>query len=135
MKNFFPWIIIGLLLIVVGIGGYYWLNRAKVEVVSSEDEELELIRPLDMRISDIESHSFTVEWETKGEVTGYVKYGDTSTALPLMAQDIKGVEPRTTHKVVVDDLRPGRKYYFLVVSDGIMFGKDNRKLEVLTLSQ
>jgi hypothetical protein len=135
MKKLIPWIIVLILLVVLGAGAYFWIIKPDVSVSGSQLEGIAGFRPLDMRISEVRSDSFVVEWETKSEVVGYIKYGDTSTALPLMAQDEKGSEPCKSHRVVVDGLQPGRKYYFWVMSDNVAFGKDNRALEVLTLSQ
>jgi hypothetical protein len=134
-KKALPWIIVLLLLALLGFGAYYFIFNKDVSVSSNEMEGLEAIRPRNMQIKEVRSDSFIVEWQTNTEVVGYVKYGDTSTALPLMAQDVEGTEPRKKHRVIVDGLTPGRKYYFWVMSNDIAFGKENRALEVLTLSE
>ncbi len=135
MKKYIPWIIIVVLLGILGFGAYYFIFRPDVSVEGVDGEGLEAIRPRNMQITEVRTDSFVVEWDTNAAVVGHIKYGDTSTSLPLIAQDSEGTEPRRKHRVVVDGLMPGRKYYFWVISDDIAFGKDNRALEVLTLSK
>ncbi len=138
MKKF---IIIGISALVLVVSGYtlYWyLNKGDVEVVGSESsgqKNLESIRPRDMKIVETGKDYFIVEWETSSSVVGYVRYGDTSTSLQFMSQDVKGSVLLKHHRVRVGDLKPGRKYYFWVMSDGIAFGKNGRSLEVLTTSE
>ncbi|MEA3357553.1 MAG: fibronectin type III domain-containing protein [Patescibacteria group bacterium] len=135
MKKLVPWIIMILCVAVAG-GAIYWMVFKKdVSVESSVGVEIEAIRPKQMKISEIDSNSFTVEWTTQGRVLGYLKYGDTSNAPSLVAQEVGGTKLVTEHKVKVTDLIPGRKYYFWVMSDNIAFGRDGRALEVLTLSE
>lgn len=125
-----------LLAILGGIGYviYSVVLQSESEVVSSEMEGLEAIRPRNMRITENTGNSFTVEWEVADAVTGYVKYGDTSTSLGLIAQDIQGSGPSKKHTVRVSGLTEGKKYYFWVMSDDAAFGRDGRALEVLMVS-
>ena len=118
----------------IGYAVYSVVLQSDSSVVSSEMEGLEAIRPRNMRITENTGNSFVVEWEVAKSVSGYVKYGDTSTSLGLLAQDINGTESSKVHRVRVGDLTPGKKYYFWVMSDDVAFGRDGRALEVLMIS-
>ncbi|MBN2100941.1 fibronectin type III domain-containing protein [Candidatus Dojkabacteria bacterium] len=136
MKKFIPWIIV--ILVLTGTLAsilYVAVFKRDVEVSGGEEEGIERIRPRSMKITETGSDYFVVEWETRDSVAGYVKYGDTSSSISLLAQDVKGAEPTEFHKVRVGQLVPGRKYYFWVMSDDIAFGRNGRALEVLTLSE
>lgn len=132
MKNLFIIAVTLCVLGLVGFVGYVIIFDQDRDVSSSEIDGLEEIRPQNMRISEVGSDYFVVEWKTENDVSGYVKYGETSTAISLIAQDIDGTAPTRNHVVRVSNLLPGSKYYFWVMSDDVAFGKDGRALEVLT---
>lgn len=136
MKKYIPWIIAGFLLLSSAFTTYLLLiSDTKSEEGSNQSTEaLDQITPHDMRTSNVTSSSFTVTWTTKVKSTGFLKYGNTSNSISLIAQDVNGTEPRIDHKVVVSGLTAGKKYYFYVMSDGVAFGIDGRALEVLTSS-
>lgn len=129
--------VLATLLVLSGAGIYLLLTRENVSVSGTEEtlnqNDLEGIRPRKMKIVETGNDFFVVEWQTNSEVVGYIKYGDTSTSLQLMAQDVQGSTLLRSHRVRVDGLVPGRKYYFWVMSDNVAFGKSGRALEVLTL--
>ncbi len=135
MKKYIPWIIIGVIVIAGSIVSYlvFFSNGGS----DSQDDlsELDAIRPVNMKIENVTSTSFTVEWRTESEATGFVKYGNTSNSLSLIAQDVNGTEPRTSHQTMVSGLTAGKKYYFYVMSENVAFGRDGRALEVLTTSE
>lgn len=122
-------------LVGIALGVYMLVIRQDPTVIGGESEGLEVIRPRDMRIVEVEQDAFLVKWETKSAVSGYIKYGDTSNSITLMAQDVNGAVSSKNHEVRVSNLSPGKKYYFWVMSDDIAFGRNGRALEVLTLSK
>ena len=132
MKRVLPLISMVLVFITAGFAIYLWVIRPDPEVSSSESEGLEAIRPRDMKITGVGNDYFTVEWSVDTSVSGYVKYGDTSNSLTLIAQDTGGIVPARSHTVMVNNLTPGKKYYFWVMSDDVAFGRNGRALEVLT---
>lgn len=122
--------------VLVGVGGYYvYRQMAEAEVAGEEAVGLDEIRPRNMRIIDVRSDGFTVTWKVASSVSGYVQYGETSTSISRIAQDVAGAVGSIEHTVNVYNLEPGRKYYFWVMSDEVAFGKNGRALEVLTLSE
>lgn len=135
MKKFLLASIMVVLLVAVGIAGYIFIFRQDSSVAGSEAEGLEAIRPRNMRITEIAGTSFLVEWEVKSEVSGYLRYGDTSSSVSLIAQDLAGAVPAKKHSVRVTGLVPGKKYYFWVMSDEVAFGRNGRALEVLTIAE
>jgi hypothetical protein len=134
MKKYIPWIIGGVFVIASLATTLFLIfnddNSSSDEDLSALDE----IRPIDMKIEDVDSKSFRVVWKTKIETAGYIKYGNTSNSLSLIAQDVNGTDARKEHEVIVMDLSEGKKYYFYVMSDNVAFGRDGRPLEVLTIS-
>lgn len=131
MKYFLIAIFFACVLGGVGYAVYSVVLKNAGSVMSGETEGIEAIRPKDMRIVENNGNSFVVEWGTATEVTGYIKYGDTSVTLSLIAQDVAGNEAKKAHRVRIGNLTPGKKYYFWVMSDDIAFGRDGRALEVL----
>ena len=81
----------------------------------------------------ITTNSFTVEWQTKAEVVGMVKYGSDPKQLNFFALDEKGNIPTTTHRVKIENLKPKTQYYFEVISGQLRFNDDGKPLEVETL--
>ena len=127
--------IVGVIVLGGVVFGVYWLvTEREMGVAGEEVEGLEGIRPRDMKIIEVGDEYFVVEWEVERSVSGYVKYGDTSTGVNLIAQDLDGAVPSKKHTVRVSGLIPGKKYYFWVMSDEIAFGRNGRALEVLTVS-
>jgi hypothetical protein len=135
MKKYIPWIIGIVLVISLAVTIYLLLRPNDMVEEDVSVEELEQITPDNMKIEDITSSSFSVTWETEVESTGFVKYGNTSNSLSLIAQDANGTEPRIKHKIEISGLVSGRKYYFYVMSENVAFGRDGRALEVLTTSE
>lgn len=128
-------LVIGVLILAGIAFGVYWIvTEREVEVVGSEAEGLEAIRPRNMKITEVGPDFFVVEWDVGTSVSGYVKYGDTSSGVSLIAQDINGAVPAKRHTVRVSGLDTGKKYYFWVMSDEVAFGRNGRALEVLTVS-
>ncbi len=135
MKKF---IFAAILLVSLSIGAYgvyVIMTEDDVSVSSEASTDLERIRPRKMRFKEVGPDYFVIEWETDDSVSGYVKYGDISNSLNLIAQDVKGTVPVKNHRVRVDNLVPGKKYYVWVMSDNVAFGREGRALEVLTLTE
>ena len=134
MKKILLASIMVVLLLSLGVAGYLLVFREDASVAGSEAEGLETIRPRNMRILEVTGTSFLVEWKVESDVSGYVRYGDTSSSISLIAQDIEGTVPSKKHSVRVTGLVPGKKYYFWVMSGDVAFGRNGRALEVLTLA-
>lgn len=135
MKQAVLAVIVTSLIFTAGIGVYYFFFREEPSVLGSEGKNLEAIRPRNMRITEVTTKTFVVSWEVDASVSGYVRYGDTSTSLSLMAQDDQGAVPAKEHRVTVSGLSPGKKYYFWVMSDDVAFGRNGKALEVLTRAE
>lgn len=65
-----------------------------------------------VQISDVSETSVTISWETDEEADSLVNYG----LQPDYGIVRIPVAERTTHSITLDDLEPGRVYYFRVVS-------------------
>ena len=110
MKYVLYALIAAVLLVGVALGVYLLVIKQDPTVVGGESEGLEAVRPRDMRIVEVDTDAFLVKWETKDSVSGYIKYGDTSNSITLMAQDVNGTVSSTKHEVRVFNLSPGKKY-------------------------
>lgn len=135
MKKYLPWIIGGVIIIASLLTSYFLIFRREDSSGDQDLSELEGIQPVNMKIEDVTGTSFKVIWETNSETSGYVKYGNTSNSLSLIAQDVNGTDVRKKHQVVLTGLSEGKKYYFYVMSDNVAFGRDGRPLEVLTVTE
>lgn len=89
--------------------------------------------PENVAVTEVAVDSFTVEWATKAEVIGMVKYGTAPDQLEFFALDEKGNIPTTSHRVKVKNLTSKTRYYFEVISGKLRFNDDGQPLEVETL--
>jgi hypothetical protein len=135
MKRVMLAVIVTSLIFIAGIAVYWVYFKEEPSTLGTESENLESIRPRNMRITEVTTNSFVVSWEVSSNVSGYIRYGDTSTSLSLIAQDDQGTVPAKEHHATVTGLSPGKKYYFWVMSDEVAFGRNGRALEVLTRAE
>lgn len=80
-----------------------------VEAQSSDKESPEISN---LQISDVSETSVTISWETDEDADSMVNYG----LQPNYGIIRVPVAERTSHSITLDDLEPGRVYYFRVVS-------------------
>lgn len=77
-----------------------------------------------------ESSDYFLTWNTKGECTGYVRYGSSDTSFPYVALDQQGVVKLKEHKVKVSGVDKGSKYYFVIVSDDKNYGNGSLPIPI-----
>ena len=91
------------------------LSLAAPQLVIAQSTDREAPEIGNLEIVDIEDTSITITWETDEDADSAVNYGlqpDYGIArIPLGEND-----ERTAHSVTLDNLEPGRTYYFRVVS-------------------
>jgi len=89
------------------------LGAPQLAIAQSNDREAPEIANLE--ITDINDTSLTITWETDEDADSAVNYGLQPNygiaRIPLSEDD-----ERTAHSVTLDNLEPGRTYYFRVVS-------------------
>lgn len=105
--------LIGLLLIVAGIFGYFYFFQGKTAKVSSE------IVPSSVKITNIADNKFSVSWTTKIATVGSVEYGVVGDKITTKAsddRDLSDVGSYATHHVTIGGLQPDTQYAFRVLS-------------------
>jgi len=80
------------------------------------------LTPLKVQVSNIFSRGFTVSWVTNGKTSGALVYGETkanlesvSTTSPIK-DDTRGSGNYQTHFVTINNLTPGKRYYYKIRS-------------------
>jgi|GEM_PF-600028 len=91
-----------------------------------------LCEPLDVRLTDVDTTSFRVQWSTSAECLGLVKYGTSIDTINFMALDEGGHKSKQNHSVKIDDLQPGKTYYLVIHSDGKDYGSQGSPMVVST---
>ncbi len=76
---------------------------------SSDSEPPEITN---VQVSEVDDSSVTITWETDEEADSAVNYG----LQPNYGMVRVPIAERTTHSITLDNLEPGRVYYFRVVS-------------------
>ncbi|HEQ65261.1 MAG TPA: hypothetical protein ENN64_00325 [bacterium] len=87
-------------------------------------DDLSDCQPYNYRFDHISEVSYSVEWQTKEECYGYVKFGDSRASLTRTASEDGGIKKRKNHKVILENLRQRQTYYLTVLSGEIEYGND-----------
>jgi hypothetical protein len=77
-----------------------------------------------------EGSSVDLEWETKNECVGYVRYGTDTKSLNSLVSDEAGSQRKKDHKVVLEDLTEGKDYYVIFYSGDDTYGQSGQPLVV-----
>lgn len=91
--------------------------------------------PKNLKISQLSSNSFTVEWTTEAEFLGYIKYGPSPEETNFIGQDIKGNSRFIEHTIIISNLEPNTTYYYVVVSEQDTYQKNGETFEVTTIAE
>lgn len=122
-----------LIFLLIGLFGFVWNIQKKNNLKTSA-----VFSPTKIKITNINSDSFTVSWITTEETTGWVIYGETPD-LKQTALDVRDTfEQRKaykTHYVTINGLQPNNKYYFKIVSGGTQYGNQGKLYETTTAPQ
>ncbi len=83
--------------------------------------------PKNVRISNITDSSFTVSYETNGQVVGSLIFGKDKNGktTALDNRDTTGVSPHKLHYITVTALDPNTPYYFSIVSGQTTYSSGN----------
>jgi hypothetical protein len=117
-----------MVLAMVGLSVLFLSDLAR----TTQAVNLEECTPYNISFTNITAVAFTVNWQTKGNCTGVVKYGDERDNLAFIATQKGDASAKSTHSVVVDGLRYSTQYYLYVVSNQQDYGLDNTVLIVKT---
>lgn len=87
--------------------------------------------PQDVKITNVTDSSFTVIWSTQQQTTGFVQWGESENKLDQTAST--EIETKSyLHSSTVSGLRPNRKYYFKINSNGNTYGNGQSPWEIKT---
>lgn len=127
MKNEKIPTILGLIAVTVGLiaGVLVVEQRQTIKLFASADAT-----PKNVRITNIDSSSFTVSWTTTKQSVGFVKWGSQKDSLPNKTSDEDSLNH--VHSHTVTNLLPSTTYYFILVSEDTMFDNNNIPWEVKT---
>lgn len=121
---------LGVIFLLFGlVAGIFLINKIR----SLNTNASSAVTPQLIKITNIGSSSFTVSWITSEKTTGLILFGET-TNLENEKNDMrdqnKGVSSAfNIHYVLIDNLKPESKYYFKIVSGGVVF---TRQFDVTT---
>lgn len=74
-------------------------------------------------------YSVTISWSTRKECVGFVQYGNSRDELDLVAVDLTNKTMAKSHSVIIDQLFPTQKYYFLINSNESSYGYNGTALD------
>lgn len=124
---------LGLIVSLLGlVGGIFLINQMQ----SLGYQASAAAKPQEVKITNISHSSFVVTWTTTEAVEGIVSLGETP-ELGEIRKDIRDQEKNQSvrsqvHYVLVDNLKPEKKYYFKIISQGSSFGNPEKPFEVTT---
>lgn len=101
-----------ILIFAVAAGVYLVQNNQVFRIGASPD-----MAPQDVRISNISDTSFSVSWTTDKTTVGSLKYG-TAVNQVVTSQPSDETSGQNVHLVTINNLSPGKTYYFSINSDG-----------------
>ncbi len=125
--------LLGILLITIGVGLTSFLVNKGVIVVGQASPST---NPQNVRITNITDNSFTVSYNTEGEVIGSLNYGKDQnlgqTALDDRDQQAGSLINHRIHSVTVRSLSPVTKYFFSITSGQDKFLNNGVPFEAIT---
>ncbi|MBN1263575.1 MAG: fibronectin type III domain-containing protein [Candidatus Pacebacteria bacterium] len=125
---------IGFTIIFIGlITSIYLVERSQNILLKARSK----VTPGQIKISNINSSSFTVSWLTPIEAPGTIKFGREPELLNLESIDERDFENNQegqylTHYVTLTNLEPSTLYYFEIRSGSKTFNDDGRPYQVET---
>ncbi|KKQ95956.1 MAG: hypothetical protein UV74_C0013G0560 [Candidatus Woesebacteria bacterium GW2011_GWB1_43_14] len=106
--------IIGIIILLLGLGvGVFLVQRAQVFKLGASPESA----PKDVRITNITSASFAVNWTTDRDTIGYIVWGESESSLDNTEYE-SDTTPKGIHSITIDGLDPGAVNFFKINSDG-----------------
>jgi hypothetical protein len=121
MNKVFIYTISGLVIISGVFGGIFYRDvlSTKLDV---DNDSAEGCIPFALEIKDIKQSSFSAEWETKDECSGYLVYGESIDGANRMVVGEDSLKKVRSQQAVVDNLLPDSTYYFYIVSGDVVYG-------------
>ncbi len=102
---------LSLVLLLTAAGGYF-INKTRTRPTVGAKA-----KPTGVKVGNITDRSFTVSWFTKQPATGALKLPENSQIF-LDDRDQNSEQKHTAHLITVDNLKPQKKYSFVIISAG-----------------
>ncbi len=118
-----------IILLIVGIIFSVYLVLQNTSLFSKAAPD---ISPKKVTISNISDSSFTVSWVTDNPTIGFVKYSEDSSLNKSAYDERGGSQARTTHFVVLKDLKEKQNYLFKISSGDQTFGDGQTNFKTTT---
>ena len=128
---------LGIIILIVGlVAGVILVNmRQGLESKAGPSES-----PKNLKISNLNSSTFSVSWTTDTPLTGLIKYSEDPAKIVTPAGDVRDQISGTSqsynsHTVNVSGLSPSTTYYFLIVSGSGTYDDNGKPFQVRTNTQ
>lgn len=119
--------LLGVFVLVLGLAaGVYLIGQQQIFRLGATTDAA----PTDLRISNVTDTSFTASWVTSRDVVGYISWGETA-SLGQIARPTD-TSPSRIHSVTVQNLSPGKSYFFVVNSGRAEFDNNGVPWSVQT---
>ena len=75
------------------------------------------------------SGSVVISWKSKEKCSAYLLYGKEADGLDMVGVDLKNNIKSNDHIVTIENLVSTKIYYFVIVSNDVIYGKDGLPLQ------
>lgn len=118
-------------LAIVPLAYFYYRDSIKPDVAGVN---VEACVPYNLEFTEIGQNNIVVNWDTAGDCVSYLRYSLSFDDEGQILTGEEGYLPSSSHRVVVDGLKPGSSYYIYIVSEGLKYGQDGEPYYVTTES-
>jgi hypothetical protein len=105
----------------------YLLNKSNSGQIKPNNK----CTPYNIETNSLDSNRIQIKWKTDDLCLGYIKYGASVDAIQNTSVDSISERSRT-HSSEISNLSMGFKYYYLISSDGKLYGFNNLPLSFST---
>ena len=116
-------------LAIIPLAYFYYRDSIKTDVAGVN---VETCVPYNLEFSNITQNEILVEWKTVGDCVSYLRYGLSLEDDGQIVTGEDGYLPSSSHKVLVEELKPSSSYYIYVVSVGEKYGDEGEPYYIST---
>lgn len=102
------------------------------EYLDSDSFDGQAIEPRDFKITEVTKTTARLEWKTDSPSFGFVLLGSHPDRLEIKYSPAEGQALKNYHVVELSNLIPGQKYYLVVSSNQVLYGRSGQPLEFIT---
>ena len=125
MKN--KWVItIVILIVFISVISLFVIKSS----ASQDSVYVEGCTPYNIEIEKGKSpSSVVISWKSKEKCSAYILYGKEVGGLDMVAVDLENEIKSNEHRVTIQNLVSTKKYYYVIVSNDVIYGKDGLPLQ------